>query len=296
MNDLEKNRKHGASDKGLPEPIDFFTSVPLYQTATFNGEADGAIIKVVQFNGTLEFHCLQCQQSVVFISEVAEKRRRPVTTADGGAGLRGSSSPPRPCIHSGVHSTHFHCSRDHSHIIQFFFFVEKDHELKEIRLIKIGQYPSLADLTAGELKKYRKILSPQDFGEFSRAVGLATHGIGIGSFVYLRRIFERLVDEAHQNAKADADWQEDEYLKSRMEEKIKILKTHLPSFLAENWQIYSILSKGIHELSEEDCRAHFDILRGGIELILDQKIEAQERNQKASRLKDAIQNIASSLK
>ena len=49
-----------------------------------------------------------------------------------------------------------------------------------------------------DIKKYRKILGKEKYGEFGRAVGLYTHGIGIGSYVYLRRIFENLIEEAHQ--------------------------------------------------------------------------------------------------
>ena len=57
---------------------------------------------------------------------------------------------------------------------------------------KIGQYPSVADLSFPELKDYRKVMSKDDDKELKRAIGLHASGIGIGSFVYLRRIFERI--------------------------------------------------------------------------------------------------------
>ncbi len=122
------------------------------------------------------------------------------------------------------------------------------------------------------------------------------HGVGIGSFVYLRRIFERLIEEAHQAATTDASWDENVYVRSRMEEKIKILSPSLPSFLSQNWQIYSILSKGIHELSEQECAKYFDVVKGGVELILDQKIEEKERKEKAAALQSSIQKIHTSMK
>ena len=53
---------------------------------------------------------------------------------------------------------------------------------------KIGQYPSVADLTFPELKEYRKIMTKDDEKEFKRAIGLYASGIGIGSFVYLRNL------------------------------------------------------------------------------------------------------------
>jgi hypothetical protein len=107
--------------------------------------------------------------------------------------------------------------------------------------------------------------------------------------VYLRRIFESLVEEAHVAAKGDAGWDEEAYGRYRMSEKVGTLRAHLPPFLVEHPAMYSLLSKGIHELSEQECLKHFSTLRIGIELILDQRIEARERFQKISAAKAAIQ-------
>lgn len=52
--------------------------------------------------------------------------------------------------------------------------------------------------------------------------------------------------------------------------------------------MYSLLSKGVHELSEEDCLAHFDTLRIGIELILDEKLDRKERERKFQDAKVAL--------
>jgi len=58
---------------------------------------------------------------------------------------------------------------------------------------KIGQNPSLAEIANSEVKQFRKLL-PDDWGsEFHKAIVLAAHGYGVASFVYLRRIFEKLI-------------------------------------------------------------------------------------------------------
>lgn len=80
----------------------------------------------------------------------------------------------------------YRCTRNKEHTILFDLIVSDD------KIIKIGQYPSVADLLAPEISKYKSILGKQ-YREFSKAVGLFAHGIGIGSFVYLRRIIENLV-------------------------------------------------------------------------------------------------------
>jgi len=162
--------------------------------------------------------------------------------------------------------------------------------------MKYGQYPSMADISTAEIQKYHKILENDLFKEFSRAVGLISHGVGIGAFVYLRRIFEGLVEEAHQRAQSETGWDEDAYNKMRMDEKIGMLTGHLPPFLVENKKIYSILSKGIHELSEDECKRHFDAVKMGIELILDQKIRQKEEKEKEQKARISLQKVHQEVK
>jgi hypothetical protein len=177
----------------------------------------------------------------------------------------------------------FFCSRKHNH--EFFFVFRVLNQT----LIKIGQSPAKADLDQVELRRYKDVLPPDYFKELNRAGGLASHGIGIGSFVYLRRIFERLVDEAKEAMSKNAGWDEDAYSRARMDEKILLLKNVLPQFLVEQRSLYGILSKGIHSLSEEQCLAYFAVVQAGIELILDQKLAEAEQQRK---LESARKNIA----
>ena len=75
-----------------------------------------------------------------------------------------------------------------------------------------------------------------------------------------------------------------------------MLSGYLPDFLVENYSIYGILSKGIHELSEEDCKSYFSILRESIELILEEKLEALQKEQKKKSIKQALSKIAGDIK
>jgi hypothetical protein len=183
----------------------------------------------------------------------------------------------------------FHCLRGCGQVLSFVFHFNNG------TLTKIGQYPSFADLATSEIEKYRKILRNY-YLEFRKAIGLAAHDVGIGAFVYLRRIFESLIEEKHQEAMNLSGWDEDIYTRSRMDEKISLLKKLLPEVLVDNKVIYFILSKGIHELSEKECLAVFPIVKTGIELILDEKIEKQERERKINEAKKAIQSLSDSMK
>jgi hypothetical protein len=153
---------------------------------------------------------------------------------------------------------------------------------------KIGQHPSFGDLNLPKLKKYVPVLDKALLGELNRAIGLASHDVGVGAYVYLRRVFEALIEEAHGLAVSDAGWDEELYGRSRMAEKISLIKGHLPTFLVEHPEMYALLSKGIHELSELECLEHFDTLRIGIELILDEKLERREREKKIQSAKTAL--------
>ena len=154
--------------------------------------------------------------------------------------------------------------------------------------MKIGQYPSVADFHISELNKYKKVIPPEKLKEVSKAIGLAANGVGVGSFVYLRRVFEYLIEEAKTNAIADNALEEQAFAKLRMDEKIQALKTHLPEFLVENKQLYSILSVGIHALDENECLLHFDAVKVGIEFILDEKLEIYIKKEKMAAAKAKI--------
>ena len=175
---------------------------------------------------------------------------------------------------------------------------EDDYKHKDILTIsKVGQYPSVADFHIGQVHKYDKVLPKDKMREFTKAIGLAANGVGIGSFVYLRRIFEYLVFEAHEVAKSkNPSFDKTAFTSGRMNEKIQMLSGYLPDYLVEHHAIYGILSKGIHELGEEDCKKYFPILKASIELILDEKLEAYQKEMRKKEIGNALSQIAGEIK
>jgi len=173
---------------------------------------------------------------------------------------------------------HFRCARDKTH----YFCVQL--LLENGKLIKIGQYPSRSTIDAPELNKYKKILPEENLSDLKRAVGLFSHGIGAGSFIYLRRVFEYLIREAREEAEKTQYFDVDTFEKSRINEKIEFLKEYLPQFLLQNKKAYAILSKGVHELSEKECINSFNILEQTIELILSEKLEKKEKKNREAAI------------
>lgn len=184
----------------------------------------------------------------------------------------------------------FVCSMDESHKLDYVVITD-DYKMK-----KIGQFPSVADLSFPELKEYNKTLSKEDMKEFRRAIGLFAQGIGVGSFVYLRRIFERIIDKAKEKAINDGLLDEKTYKDAHVDQRIKMLANYLPKTLVESTDFYRIVSKGIHELSEEECILYFPVLRDFIFMILRQWEQIRKDEEAEKQLKASLSKIATNIK
>lgn len=182
----------------------------------------------------------------------------------------------------------FVCSMNTEHHLDFVVLADN----KTFR--KIGQFPSVADLTFPELDVYKKVMSKDDRKEFGTAIGLYASGVGAGAYVYLRRILERLLMQAKTNAGASID--EEEFNNARVGEKITMLSAFLPEALTSNPTLYGILSKGIHELTEAECLAYFPVVKDCLYMILDQWEEMRKKEEKQKSINASLSKIASTLK
>lgn len=177
------------------------------------------------------------------------------------------------------------------------FFVLEGKIDNEDVYVKVGQWLSLVDIQFATIgKKYDKLMDRKDLKEFKRAVGLAAHGVGIGSFVYLRRIFGHLIDETYQKNKKTIGLEAEAFYNLRVAERVTALAAFLPSQLVDMKALYPILSQGIHELDEEECLTYFPVLQVAIELVLDQKIEQDLKVQRDKKVKQQLQDIVAKLK
>ena len=257
--------------KSFPSPVEFYLKHSLYESATVAEGQERSAWLVQYFEGSIDAYCPECGAHSIF------ERNPDYIIYD-----------LEEWIKDHLFALEFRCTRDRSHQLYFLF------QLKGRILQKIGQFPSVATLNLYDVKKYSKALDNRYYHELTRAIGLAAHGIGVGSFVYLRRIFEYLIEQAHADALASTDWNDDQFQKSRMSEKIQLLSQWLPDFLVQNKSMYGILSKGVHELTEEECLAAFPIVKVGIEIILDARIHEIERKRKLEEAQRALQGLASS--
>lgn len=248
----------------------FHLEMPPYHTFDLSiGMTAEKIYKNLTNRDTIDAYCIWCDKEGVF--------RAYNYLSDN------VSIPPWTTRHNGLIEIEYQCTRNNSHAYHTYYFKAGNF------FTKVGQFPSVADFQIPQVEDYRKILDEEQYKEFTRGIGLAAHGVGIGSFVYLRRVFENLIEEARILVQKETGFDQDAYKKGRMDEKIEMLKNHLPEFLVENKVLYSILSKGIHELTEDECLQYFETVKIGIEQILDEKIIQKEKADKAVKAREAIQ-------
>jgi hypothetical protein len=286
-----------------PDLAKFVVEAPLYESITlrlteFAGVHSNDLPKNMPTFGTLLFgtysvdaYCPVCGDKSIF------GRSAPASSTSGEYSKQLIANQPFYIF------VIYRCSRDYRHEFVMALRVSTPdfpsgvpHEARWVFVQKIGMLPSLADLQKDLDSRSVKALGKKGAAEFKRAVGLAAHGIGIGAFVYLRRIFEDLVDEVAQPALTNGEINPDEYAKSRMDEKVAFLKNYLPPFMFEHKQWYGVVSKGLHELTEQECIDYFPIVREGIEIMVAQKADRLEREEKEKNAGASIQALSAKLK
>jgi hypothetical protein len=245
---------------------DFFFKTPLYEKRALNvAQVKHLMAGNMKFDG----YCAYCRKETTFERDST------------GNLLTGYSEANYMAMHR-FSQIDFNCARSDSHSIPFYIYFAAG------SIQKVGQFPSFADIAIDESKNYSKLLDKEDVSEFHKAIGLAAHGVGIGSYVYLRRIFERLIWKRFAEFKESEGWDETAFKAMRMKEKIEHLKGHLPEFLVSNAKLYSILSLGVHELKEADCLAFFPVLRQSTIWILEQDKKKQEELAQRKELEASI--------
>ncbi|KKT83080.1 MAG: hypothetical protein UW80_C0022G0003 [Microgenomates group bacterium GW2011_GWC1_44_9] len=270
-NQEEQNNIEVQPDLYLESPKAFHLEMPPYHNFDLSTKAiSRKIYEILSNRATIDAYCIWCEKEGVF--------RAYNYISDN------VSVPPWTKRNNGLIEIEYRCTRDESHAYHTYFFKTGDF------FTKVGQFPSVADFQIPQVESYRKILDEEQYKEFTRGIGLSAHGVGIGSFVYLRRVFENLIEEAHVKAQAEnKEFKNEDYIKARMDDKIQMVKDYLPDFLVENRSLYAILSKGIHDLSEDECLQYFETVKIGIEQILDEKIIKKEKVDKALKAREAIQ-------
>ena len=267
----------------------FILSSPLFKKHEVSA-LNGDILDILFFNGAIDCFCPKCGSHSIFLGENddSDRRQRKINMSLG-LDTPGASKKERKL--TGIYILDFYCSRNIDHKIHFILKVDDQ------KMIKIGQSPSPLEIMQGDLKQY-KLLLGDSFSDLNSAVILYSNNFGVASFTHLRRIMENFfMAEAFQNWEQHNDTlPKSNYNELRFKEKIDLIKDHLPQSFTDNPALYSIVSSGIHSLTEEECLAYFPPLRDCIILCLDEMISDKKRRDMKENVKKSLGQIASTIK
>lgn len=261
----------------LPTPEELCLQIPLYKKLKLSDQDSDWLVQLEDYRGALDIYCHECKRYTVFKGSefpgirMNRKNRTRSTRDDRNFTLE------------------FFCPRNADHNAIFLFRIFKG------VLEKIGQSPSIAEIAAPDLQVYRSILGDERLSEFSRGIGLAAHGVGAGSLLYMRRIFESIIEEIKSQATEGGKWRGDAET-NHMDKKILSLKEYLPEFLVENRKAYGIMSHGLHALTDNECLSIFPLIKTSIELILDGIIEKRTKEKKINKVRNDMAKLDNMLK
>lgn len=79
----------------------------------------------------------------------------------------------------------------------------------------------------------------------------------------------------------------------KMKEKVNEIKNYLPQIMQEQGfnTIYAKISDGIHNLSEEECSTIFPVLKEGIEEILIERLEEENKEKRRKEISNKLNNL-----
>ncbi|GAB2792493.1 hypothetical protein GCM10027275_41780 [Rhabdobacter roseus] len=264
----------------MVEPYKFYFEESIYKEYSYTEENLEELYKLIYFSGKVDSYCPYCKKESIFKAYPKFPEAKDQSQFSYSKNLLGSFEKFKEekdisHFHNSEFTISFKCERiEYSdHIIRFYIkFITEDYI--KYKFFKIGQYPTLAELKDYKTQPYKKVLGNVKYSELNKGIGLASHGIGIGSFVYFRRIFEHLIFESYEANKEimDASIEKGDFTRLSMDKKISFLKPFLPKFLFDNKDIYGILSTGIHKLEEKKCLELYPTIELGIKLILEEKL------------------------
>ena len=163
------------------------------------------------------------------------------------------------------------------------------YEYKEGGIFKLTEVPEVSKTENHILEKYKIIKSPFPYAqELMAAKKLHSKKSEIGAFIYLRRCLENYINSLLKD--------EDLCTKLTFSEKIKKVKDEIDENVYPGLKVlYSILSKTIHELTEDECREFFDVLFVSITTLLDNEVEKIKRKENSEKMAKELNKINSKI-
>lgn len=255
---------------------------PLYKKTDLTPKLARVIIEAICDSFNIECYCPSCSKEQVFLPYPL----RPQIKANLDLALMDNSRVIvlKEFMNDRPLTINYFCAKNDNHKFSIILLVSEPD-----KIIKIGQFPSALDLTQFELKRFQKTLGIH-LEELSKAMILYSFNYPQAAFMHLRRLIENfIIPEAARKGN-----QKIKELKSKkISDQIKELKW-LPSVMRDN-KIYTILSKGIHQLDDEQCREYYPVIHKVIVIVLSKLIEEEDKEKQETELNKELNKINTNL-
>lgn len=250
-----------------------------------------------------EFAQPKNMRSSLLIREIDEfcetcNQNRPFQDLRSSGGGAGHPMAKKEFLKSGNSYFNFTCvsCKKENHT----FLVEQEVTEESVKLQKYGQKPRKKLERDSKLQKFFKA----DAEYYEKALISLNNGYGIAAFAYFRRIIELNIVQLLDLLASDLEPKDidnpikqaiDELRKeSPMSDKIKIANNALPEYLKPDGlnplgTIYSLLSDGVHRLTDEECLVKAENLQACLSFLV-AELASRKRN------KESFKKMVGSLK
>ena len=175
------------------------------------------------------------------------------------------------------------------------FLVEQVLDENTIKLQKYGELPRKALERDKVLQKFFS----EDSEYYEKAVVCLSHGYGIASFAYFRRIIENnilklldLIEEDAENATNNGEIIEalaELKTESPMSDKISVANKALPEYLKPQGlnplgKLYKVLSEGVHNLTDQECLKKTSEIQGCLKYLISELSDRKKNQDKFKRM------------
>lgn len=252
---------------------DWLLKLAIHQPFEITTSAQSVVKSILTYAGTLDMYCPACAKMSTFKGDISTETENIAQSEKFAAnGFNVSSSF---WLHT-IFSKQLSCTRA-GHAATFYFHIDNG------KLFKVGQYPSLANITFGDALKYLPVLGEEKIKELNQAISLATNGVGLGALVYLKRVLNFLLDMTA------ADAMEEQTSNQAVDTASKVMRlaSFLPNAISQETQIFSILDQDMSALSDLQCIKVANILTSMIVLLVDEKLAQVSRDANHHALEEA---------
>lgn len=253
---------------------DWLLKLAIHQPFEITSGAQSVVKSILTYAGTLDMYCPACAKMSTFKGDISTETENISQSEKFAAnGFNVSSSF---WLHT-VFSKQLSCTRA-GHAATFYFHIDDG------KLFKVGQYPSLADITFGDFSEYLPILGEEKINEFNLAATLAANGAGLGALVYLKRVLNYLLDMTVQRAEVE----QSKYQSVTIAAKVLLLADFLPASFKQHADVFSVLDQDDARLTNEQSLSATSIFSAMIVMLADENVSELQRAANEDAVQQAI--------